>query len=212
MNKIEEELLSAQVGDTLTFGSFPQTVDAQEEPIEWHVLHKDGGTKMLLISVFGLVARPYHETFGDITWEDCTLRAWLNNDFLNRAFTAEEQSYIACTNVKATENPFYDTNSGNDTVDKVFILDGGEAKKYFLENETFSSESKQCLPTKYASARGALNMGCSGTWWLRETGCEPYYVCFATQSIDEQYGFRFACTPSVMVRPALWVEMPHEGK
>lgn len=212
MSKIEEEFLSAQVGDTITFGSFPQTEDAQEKPIEWYVLHKDG-TKMLLISVYGLVAKPYHETFGDITWEGCTLRAWLNNDFLNRAFTIEEQSYIACSSVKAKENPFYVTNSGNDTVDKVFILDGGEAKKYFLEDdEAFPVKSIQCFPTKYASVRGARNAEFSGTWWLREPGCEAYYASFADTTVDEQRLFRFVCAPSVLVRPALWVEMPHEGK
>lgn len=211
MSKIEEEFLSAQVGDTVTFGSFPQTVDAQEEPIEWYVLHKSDA-KMLLISVYGLVAKPFHETFGDITWEGCTLRAWLNNDFLNRAFTTEEQSCIAWTNVKATENSFYETNSGTDTVDKVFILDGGEAKKYFLGNEAFPIKSKQCFPTKYASVRGARNAEFSGTWWVRNPGCEAYYACFADTTVDEQRLFRFVCTPSVLVRPALWVEIPHEGK
>ena len=37
--------------------------------------------------------KPYNSKKNDITWEKCTLRKWLNNDFYN-SFSEEEKSFI----------------------------------------------------------------------------------------------------------------------
>ena len=74
-------------GDTVTFGVFPQEENGKDQtPIEWIVLDVQDG-KALLISKYGLDARPCvkisdYRNLKDVTWEDCELRAWLNETFL----------------------------------------------------------------------------------------------------------------------------------
>ena len=38
-----------------------------------------------------LDCQPYNEEYDSVTWETCTLRAWLNGPFLNAAFTRTQQ-------------------------------------------------------------------------------------------------------------------------
>ena len=101
-----------------------------------------------------------------VTWETCTLRKWLNGDFLNAAFSAEEQVRLETVTVTADKNPKYDTDPGNDTQDKVFLLSIDEVNRYFA-----SDDARVCMPTKTAVANGAYT-NAAGTcwWWLRSPG------------------------------------------
>lgn len=104
-NKIEEcniniygeevwnKVKSVNVGDTYRFGSYEQDNNKSngQEDIEWLVLAKEG-TKILVISKEALDCKPYSYT--NVTWETCTLRKWLNNDFINAAFSADERTMI----------------------------------------------------------------------------------------------------------------------
>lgn len=129
---------SVSVGDTVKFGRYKQNwIDTHYviEPIEWRVLDVQDG-KALLISSKVLDHHVYHPKQVAITWEYCQLRSWLNNDFLNIAFTQEEQHAIVLSWVPAQDNPLHPEKkpvigSGNDTYDYVFILNVVEALKYF---------------------------------------------------------------------------------
>ena len=50
----------------------------------------------------------------DITWHDCDLRKWLNNEFYNTAFNATEKEFIKTTH--CADNG----EVSPDTEDKVF--------------------------------------------------------------------------------------------
>lgn len=77
----------ARTGGRILFGHYPQTDEGDDNTlIQWYVLAVEG-RRALVISRFGLDAQPYNISGDDTTWADCTLRAWLNDDFLNRAFT-----------------------------------------------------------------------------------------------------------------------------
>ena len=81
--------------------------------------------KALLLSKYGLNAKLYKETYVSVTWEECTLRTWLNEKFLNKAFTAQEQAEILMTNVDNSSSQGYyewSTSGGNNTQDKIFLL------------------------------------------------------------------------------------------
>ena len=111
------------IGSIVTFGRYEQDGDKENGPeeIEWVVLDVQDG-KALLLSKYGLEAKPYNTEYTDVTWETCTLRAWLNSDFLNKAFSAEEQSAILTTTVDNSSSQGYnDLNSidGNNTRDKI---------------------------------------------------------------------------------------------
>ncbi|MDO4829547.1 MAG: DUF6273 domain-containing protein, partial [Clostridia bacterium] len=196
------------VGNYVTLGNYPQTSDGNDNtPIEWLVLESDGETA-LLVSRYTLERMSYNEKEEDTTWEKCTLRGWLNNEFFDKAFSAEEKQYILQSDVSADENPKYSTNPGNATKDKVFLLSIVEADKYFE-----SDDARMCAPTDYAIKRGIYTSNSNRVdgrktcyWWLRSPG---FYSCNATLvsagGAIEKYGYTvypntLAVRPCVRVR------------
>lgn len=191
-------------GEYIKFGAYEQdnnTANGKED-IEWLVLEvKDG--KALVISKYALDCKPYNTSYTDVTWETCTLRKWLNNDFLGAAFSAEEKAMIPTVTVSADKNPEYSTNPGNATQDQVFLLSITEANTYFS-----SDSARQCKPTKYAVANGALESHIGNCcWWLRSPGYDQDFaanVYYVGDVLD--YGIyvdRVYCA----VRPALWIDL-----
>ena len=196
---------NAKVGDIVYFGTYEQDNDTSngKEDIKWRVLAKENN-RILVISDKALDCQPYNSSYRDITWENCTLRKWLNNDFVNAAFTAEERAKIPMVTVSADKNPKYDTDPGNATKDKVFLLSIVEAEKYFA-----SDEARMCVPTDYAVARGAYVNSDNGTcwWWLRSPG---YYQNYAADVLlggdvyEDGYGVNHG---DCAVRPAMWISI-----
>ena len=192
-------------GEYIKFGAYEQDNNTSngKEDIEWLVLEvKDG--KALVISKYALDCQQYNTSYTDVTWETCTLRKWLNNNFLGSAFTANEKAMIPTVTVSADKNPEYSTYPGNATQDQVFLLSITEANKYFS-----SDSARQCKPTEYAVAGGAYVNSSNGNcwWWLRSPG--NYQGCAATVhdggGVGESgYGVNRA---SSAVRPALWIDL-----
>lgn len=199
------------VGQYVTFGNYEQDNNASNgaEPIEWLVLDKKDG-KALLISRYGLESRVYSTKSVDITWKNCTLRKWLNSDFLNTAFTPAEQKKIADTKVSADKNPKYSTDPGKTTTDKIFLLSLAEAEEYFPDNN-----SRICAPTAFAKARGAWTSndyqtadGEAACWWrLRSPGGAQNYAAGVDSDGSLYYYGYFVYYYDGAVRPALWVNL-----
>lgn len=169
--KVKVSGQTVKVGQTVTFGLYEQDNDAANgaEPIEWIVLANDGES-CTLISKYGLDAVSYNREWTSVTWETCTLRKWLNGEFLNTAFTPKEQMKLGTVTVTGDANPEYSTDPGNDTQDKVFLLSINEANKLFS-----SDDSRICNATKYAVAQGAwTNDSGACWWWLRSPGSNTY--------------------------------------
>ena len=197
-----QPLASASVGDYVKFGSYEQDNDTTngKEDIEWLVLAKENG-KALLISRYGLDCQPYNTEYTSVTWETCTLRTWLNDTFLNDAFSADEQSKIPYSTVTADGNPKFDTDPGNDTTDKIFLLSITEAERYFS-----SDEARKCQPTKYAKGQGVWtnDNGCCW-WWLRSPGNYSYSAAIVLHGGSDSSNGNFVHV--VAVRPALWINL-----
>ena len=151
----------SQVGDIVKLGAYEQdnSTPNGKEIIEWRVLSKEDN-RVLLISKYALDCKRYNETLKDITWETCSLRKWLNNDFINSAFGDAEKAIIPTVTVSADKHPSDSTNHGNATQDKVFLLSITEANKYFS-----SSTARQCKPTAYAKKNGAYVNSDNGNCW-----------------------------------------------
>ena len=201
--KNKDAIRHCQVGDYIGFGVYEQDNDSSngKEEIEWLVLEAQEN-KILIISKYGLDCQLYNIDRKNITWETCTLREWLNREFINTAFTECEQQLITTVTVSADRNPKYDTNPGNPTEDKVFLLSIDEANRYFSSNET-----RQCQPTKYAVANGVWIDGPHCFWGLRSPAQQQDYVgCVTGDGIVSNRGFPVNETICV-VRPALWVDL-----
>ena len=87
-------LAGADVGDTVTFGTYEQNNNYSDgnESIEWIVIDKQED-KIMVVSKCIIAMQPFNTTNeGHISWEKCTLRKWLNNDFLNEAFSDAEKN------------------------------------------------------------------------------------------------------------------------
>ena len=192
---------SLQVGDTYTFGSYEQdnnTANGKED-IEWIVLDKDG-MSLLLISKYGLDCQLYNTSYSSVKWESCSLRKWLNESFLNAAFSEEEQAMIPSVTVSADKNPSYSTSPGNSTTDQVFLLSITEVNKYFS-----SDSARQCQGTAYCYAQGALKSSEGFCWWLRSPGCNPIHAAYVHDGSVYNYGGTVYYGEAV--RPALWVTL-----
>lgn len=208
--ELADKLYTAEIGDVFTFGAYEQDNNESngQEDIEWLVLAKEK-TRILVISKYALDCKPYNTSRTDITWETCTLREWLNNDFINSAFSADEKSIISVTTVSADRNPEYNINPGNATRDQVFLLSVTEVDKYFSSNGV-----RQCGPTDYAVANGAWKGGEGGYWvWLRSPGIDPDFAASVSyDAYDSADVFPFcigkpANTPGGGVRPAMWINL-----
>ncbi len=194
--------------ETLVFGAYEQDNDETngKEPIEWIVLAREDG-KALVISKYALNCAAYNEERVDITWENCTLRAWLNGVFLNEAFSAEEQAKILPAEVKADANPGYATSPGADVTDRVFLLSLNEAGTYFA-----TDEARTCRATPYADAKStwfdpakAVDGYVLCTWWFRTPGSVPDKATVCTDAGWTEPGGSSVSSDDFAVRPALWV-------
>ena len=195
---------TAKVGDTIIFGAYEQDNDTSngKEGVEWLVLDvKDG--KALVISKYALDCKQYNTSYTDITWETCTLRKWLNNDFINAAFSGDEKAMIPTVTVSADKNPDYSTNPGKATQDQVFLLSITEANKYFS-----SDSARRCEPTDYAVANGAWESNRGNCWWwLRSPGYYQYYAAGVNYGGDVYENDDFVYHAGSAVRPALWIDL-----
>lgn len=203
-------------GDLVVFGAFPQTEAGDDmTPIDWQVLTAEDG-KVLLLSLRGLDARPYHDTEDLVTWETCSLRAWLNGEFLETAFSEEERGAILLTEVDNSREQAYKKwkkgVDGENTQDYVFLLSYGEAHKYLnVQKDNYQSRSRQ-EPTAYAIAHGAhiettirtAKGKITGWWLLRSPGKdEEHNACVNNGGGLSDCRFTLA---SGCIRPVIWVQ------
>lgn len=198
-------LAKAKPGDTVFLGTYEQDNNTSngKEDIAWLVLEvKDG--KALVVSKYALDCKQYNTSNTDVTWETCTLRKWLNNDFINAAFSSYEKAMIPTVTVSADKNPDYSANPGNATQDQVFLLSITEANKYFN-----STGARQCEPTDYAVANGAWESD-SGNfcwWWLRSPGVTQDSAAYVYSGGDVIESGNAVDIGTSAVRPAMWISI-----
>ena len=208
----QAQIKNAKVGDIVYFGTYEQDNDTTngKENIEWLVLAKEKN-RVLVISDKALDRQPYNSSYTEeVTWENCSLRKWLNGTFLNKAFSTEEQAQIQNTTVSADNNPQYSTNPGNATTDKVFLLSINEVEKYFN-----SDEARKCAPTAYAKAQGASTSDTFKTpsgaatcwWWLRSPGDDQSSAAYVYFGGDVFELGNYVFSGLNAVRPAMWISI-----
>lgn len=201
-----EQLQFAEVGDIITFGAYEQDNNFSngKEEIEWIVLEKTS-SRIFVISRYALDHQSFHTSLTAVTWENCYLRQWLNDSFLNTAFTEQERAMIPTVTVSADWNPMYNNHPGNSTQDRIYILSTSEAEHYF----PFASD-RICYATKYTESNS--NVWVNGSigsvwWWLRTPG--ENQTDATTVNTDGRIDFSDGQVNSVTgtVRPVLWINI-----
>ena len=205
----------AATWDCIYFGNYYQSNSSTKEPIKWRVLSVNGNDAFLLADK-NLDDKLYNEEHTSVTWATCTLRTWLNDTFLNTAFTSAEQAAIKNTIVVNEDHPSCGTEGGENTNDKVYLLSIAEASNtaYGFNGEFHtSSETREAKNTAYAEECGAwmspsTEYEGNGGWWLRSPGNSSAVassVDFAGLGVDS-WGVDVGDV-HVAVRPALHLNL-----
>jgi len=190
-------------GSIVTFGTFEQDYKPANGPedIEWTVLSYDAEKdRALLYSRYVLDCRRFNDLPGDTDWEKCSLRVWMNGDFLAQAFDDRLRGVILLTeldNSAAQSNSQYGSADGNNTQDYVFLLSYAE-----LMDLIPRAEDRVCEPTLYAREHEVG--GHSDRYFLRSPGFFGDYAGLAFSdgmSTGAETGGRRG------VRPAIWVDL-----
>lgn len=209
----ETEILfqGLNVGDTVTFGSYEQDnmTGNGKEQIRWLVLNVSGD-RALLLSESILTGHPFNSNDTGVTWEDSTLRAWLNSAFLEEAFTPEEQMHIKATEIytQSVHQKHYSSISNSytytvdplpdcTTTDKVFILSAEELATFFP-----SENARIVKPTTFVK----LTTEDAFSWWTRTPGA----ITGSQKYVDDTGSFDSGGAMNSLeigVRPAIWVKL-----
>lgn len=84
----------AQGYQYVSFGSYPQGAQGELAPILWRVLQVEGGIAYLMSEYILDVQRVSGDQWNYKGWESSELFAWLNKDFIDKAFSEEEQQAL----------------------------------------------------------------------------------------------------------------------
>lgn len=172
---------SMNVGDSFDFGRI------ESASIKWRVL-KIEENRLLAISEKTLAKRKFDEKSSDGSWENCSLREWLNGEFYNTVFTDEEKLYIDAVSTKDGKSkiPF-----SNEKTDNVFILSESDV------TEVYSSH-KAILP--------------SGNWIYRDSSS---YARYYEDILENKLSYSMArknfprmylyMQYSEEINPAIWI-------
>lgn len=198
-------------GDMVLLGKYPQGAKGEILPLEWRVLDECDGMALLITDKV-IDCMPYHEEAANITWENCTLRAWLHTEFLHEAFSEDERGRIAAVTNPNPSNVRYGTEGGNATSDRIFLLSIDEVKQYFSSDSAMCAVAVPAVKSGSYTVRIDKNSGGCSPWWLRSPGYRPpdalarnaSYVCGVGGVKD--YGFLVDYF-KVGIRPACWVRV-----
>ena len=153
--KAYREISEAEIGDWVLMGAYEQDkcVSNGPDPISWEVIDKKDG-KLFLLCRSVIDDTPFNDSKDAVTWETCSLRAFLNGDFLDTVFSDDERAMIATTHLTNEGSADYlstywqmcgdgrevadaaglaATSSGADTDDQVFVLSVNEILQYLGE-------------------------------------------------------------------------------
>lgn len=201
-----------QVGDNITFAGY-----------EWRILDIQNNAALIITEEI-IEQRAYHDAYQDTTWADCELRKYLNGEFYDKFTTADKSRIIPVTN-KTPDNPWYGTNGGEDTQDRIFLLDIEDTVcRYFgdssanLQNRSKNQKYWFQKKDKNNSKRSAAFKGGGWWWWLRSPGRAHVRAVYihGDGNIGIQGNNIFRCNISLFhrlgdnkggVRPALWLKL-----
>ena len=202
------------------------------DPIRWRIIALDSGNACLMADRL-LDCRPFNEKEGPVSWENSTVRSWLNSylaeeneagidyrgkGFLDTAFTTEQRNAVLKSVVDNRSNEAYGTECGKDTEDFVFLLSNDEvfgssaARNGFYAGSGYDDPAKRFRSTLYAKCRGSWWSSVNGYmgnsfWFMRTNGYNRESV---TYICDFGYIYErgtIATCDDAGVLPALWIDL-----
>ncbi|MBO5077377.1 MAG: hypothetical protein J5584_07265 [Clostridia bacterium] len=193
---------------TVFFGTYPQSSTGERAPIEWRIIGREGN-KVWLTSEYALDFKPFTTAVTN-NWAVCTLRQWLNDAFINNAFTNEQQNRLltiqeSIKNWRETEeDPEYLTLEykvslpGLSNIDQLFTTDKDRIATVTDYAEALADKSYENIALKNQIAK----------WWIANNGNiedSAYVVSFNGEIEEFLWGneYRF-------VRPLVLVALDND--
>jgi hypothetical protein len=182
------------VGDVFSMGT------SLDKPIEWLVLDvKEGKALVVSKNIWGMGW--YHINFDSLerenaTWETSSIRSELNDEVFFNMFNSDEQKRVLETKIINEDNPWYGTDGGNGTTDKLFLLSISEYLQYFPDDsgvaEIYDSKGYEFI--KFS-------------WWLRTPGMK------SDRALKVSIDGRVSEVGQIVdngdggIRPAMWITL-----
>ena len=186
-------------GNTMMFGNYEQDNDLSngKEPIKWLIVSEDENRR-LLVSEKVLDYQQFNtEEIHSTRFSGSYLQHWLQNDFLNAAFSESEKKYVSSITLLS------DYSYSQPSKETIGRLTAGQ---------------KKAEPTEYAKA-----LGSDGTWFLSSVGhfllrvsSYQYSAVMTTYGSVDEYGppiwdMQDSKLPYRIeksgVRPAIWIDI-----
>ena len=151
-----------EVGGNIFFGEYHWLIAEKEED------------KVLLVK---------SQPINAVTWENSSLRNYLNGEFLSQTFTDSMMNFILDTEITVPDNEKYGTIGGETTTDKVFLLNAEQFTQY---SDILNNYQRVC--------------------WLINPGNSQDTAQFVSFGEVMDYGYVVTDT-NINIRPALWVSV-----
>ena len=172
-------------------------MDLENNSLEWIVVSEEEN-RVLLLSRYAIASLQFeeghHENPVSLNWQDCSLRQWLNNAFLNAAFSSEDQQFILTSEIDSYDVDWISRRTDYTTYDKIFLLNREE----FLLLDNADRKAKLIGEEK------------STDWWLRNGAYDNYINYVKSDGTLYSYSSRELKEKTAGgwsgVRPAMWVQ------
>ena len=179
--------------------------------LNWQILDVSS-SKMLIISDKVIEAQKFHNCCEGVPWIHSDIRKYLNDTFYNR-FTEEDKIRIIETIVPSSNNPWFGTDGGKTTYDKIFLLNINEAVKYFGDSGQLQNKNpntKYYISDNFNIVRKAIDVhDLPSCWWLRTPGNNPIFASMVTIdgriNVSGDFVNRTGAY-NLGIRPALWIK------
>ncbi len=183
------------------------------EPIRWKFLSSDDDSAFVT-SYKLLDAHCYNNSTAQRddgtypnNWARSDIRAWLNDDFLNKAF--DDDSLIKATSIdNSVASTGYDTNqyACETTTDKIFLLSVADLMNESYGFNQYGYASCVCQPTDYAIAKGvsySKGEGYGAYYWTRSPHADNSSYAGYVYYDGYIYGWGYVSDSRNGVRPSL---------
>lgn len=204
------KLYVLEPGDNVEMGKWTLEANNTSGPkaLNWTVVEVSDDYVVLLCD--NVIDCREFDLKGGSAWDTSSLRTYLNGEFYDGAFTAEEKKLILKGTTVTEENPNYAGTYGKECSDNVFVPSIQEFKTYMTKVEG----KAHAKATKFALGKGLheytkTNNGVEivGSWfWLRSAGFAKGYVAHCYADGDISYGGEESDV-KIGVRPAIKIKL-----
>ncbi len=163
-----ENIREKDIGDEVLYGE-----------CRWLILEKEKDRVFLLKSVpVNGVAYNEHVGKETTTWENSSLREYLNSAFIDETFNTPAQSRIETTAIQTADKQKVIT-----TKDRLFLLNAGQAEQYQDIHQNYLRD-----------------------WWVIDAGAHKNTAQFVSYGVLMPYGYDVTDT-NINIRPAMWISI-----